>query len=271
MATTTASDSGGRLAGRATGSSSVSVSGSVSVSRSQVKELGKSILAAAFLGRWEEIFFQASSLTKLLIRLLLRSVRRRKALIEGWLKAPLVSATYIPTWTSLPFGPFVRLSLLLLRKVKRWHILAGKFAVLFCFARSLTLNESVFSPSFVFILLSFMRLPLLPPSLSLSLSLSLCLISRCGKTHTHTTGSGAAAWFAFHSMRTVNVSERLELLRIEKKLKKKVEEAENYSDWSTATSELEKHLGKKEDISTRYDRLRMGEKFLKTTTTLLLY
>ena len=271
MATTTASDSGGRLAGRATGSSSVSVSGSVSVSRSQVKELGKSILAAAFLGRWEEIFFQASSLTKLLIRLLLRSVRRRKALIEGWLKAPLVSATYIPTWTSLPFGPFVRLSLLLLRKVKRWHILAGKFAVLFCFARSLTLNESVFSPSFVFILLSFMRLPLLPPPLSLSLSLSLCLISRCGKTHTHTTGSGAAAWFAFHSMRTVNVSERLELLRIEKKLKKKVEEAENYSDWSTATSELEKHLGKKEDISTRYDRLRMGEKFLKTTTTLLLY
>ena len=271
MATTTASDSGGRLAGRATGSSSVSVSGSVSVSRSQVKELGKSILAAAFLGRWEEIFFQASSLTKLLIRLLLRSVRRRKALIEGWLKAPLVSATYIPTWTSLPFGPFVRLSLLLLRKVKRWHILAGKFAVLFCFARSLTLNESVFSPSFVFILLSFMRLPLLPPSLSLSLSLSLCLISLCGKTHTHTTGSGAAAWFAFHSMRTVNVSERLELLRIEKKLKKKVEEAENYSDWSTATSELEKHLGKKEDISTRYDRLRTGEKFLKTTTTLLLY
>ena len=185
MATTTASDSGGRLAGRATGSSSVSVSGSVSVSRSQVKELGKSILAAAFLGRWEEIFFQASSLTKLLIRLLLRSVRRRKALIEGWLKAPLVSATYIPTWTSLPFGPFVRLSLLLLRKVKRWHILAGKFAVLFCFARSLTLNESVFSPSFVFILLSFMRLPLLPPSLSLSLSLSLSHFSLWENTHTH--------------------------------------------------------------------------------------
>ena len=53
-------------------------------------------------------------------------------------------------------------------------------------------------------------------------------------------------------MRKVNVKERLEYLRIQKRLKKRVSEAETYLEWTEARDALEKHEGNREDISTRY-------------------
>ena len=93
-----------------------------------LREFGKSVLAAALLGRWEELFFQFTTLSKLVVQLFLRAVNKRKVLVQRWLNAPLFSLGRPPTpWTrmALPLGPFGRTSLLLLRKVKRWQVLLG--------------------------------------------------------------------------------------------------------------------------------------------------
>ncbi len=167
-------------------------------SSSRARDLGKSILTAAFLGRWEDIFFQLTSLSKVFAGLFLQSVHKRKARVQDWLLAPLFTEGNLPApWTrlKLPLGPFGRLSLQLMRKVKRWQVLAV---------------------------------------------------------------SVAAAWLTYNSVRGVNVAERLEHRRIQTRLEKKVENAENYAEWSVAKAELEKAMekleGKSETMSAKWKR-----------------
>ena len=98
---------------------SAAVTAAVAVSKERktvrLKELGKSILAAAFLGRWEDIFFQLTDLSKIVVQILLREIKKRKAFLERWLFAPLLS----PSNTRFRVPPP-------LRQAKRWHALAGK-------------------------------------------------------------------------------------------------------------------------------------------------
>ncbi|QDZ17736.1 triacylglycerol lipase [Chloropicon primus] len=96
--------------------------------QSQLKEFGKSILAAALLGRWEEIFFRLTTLSRLLAKLAVAAMLRRKTKVEAWLGAPVISLSSPPTrwaklWIWLPLVPFGRRALLTLLKVKRWQVL----------------------------------------------------------------------------------------------------------------------------------------------------
>ena len=59
-------------------------------------------------------------------------------------------------------------------------------------------------------------------------------------------GSVAAAWLAARSARRVK-AEGLEHRRERQRLARKVDEAESYAEWVTATSDLERHEGKHEE------------------------
>lgn len=156
--------------------------------RNQLKAFGKSLLAAALLGRYEEVFLSVSTLTRLVFELMVRALKKRGALVRGWLSAPLIGLNAPPAVLArLPLGPLGRRSLLVLfsqtRKVRRWHALAG---------------------------------------------------------------SVAAAWLAARSARRVK-AEGLEHRRERQRLARKVDEAESYAEWVTATSDLERHEGKHEE------------------------
>ena len=51
--------------------------------RNQLKAFGKSLLAAALLGRYEEVFLSVSTLTRLVFELMVRALKKRGALVRA--------------------------------------------------------------------------------------------------------------------------------------------------------------------------------------------
>ena len=91
----------------------------------ELTRFGRSILAAALLGRWEEIFFQLSTLSKLVVELALRALQKRKFKVQRWLSTPMLSSLArgaSPPWarSRLPLGPLLA--------IKRWHVILGSAA-----------------------------------------------------------------------------------------------------------------------------------------------
>lgn len=97
-------------------------------STAEIRRLGKKLLVAALLGRWEELFLHVTKLIRMTLSTVYRVGQSKKERLSRWLFSPLVAEGALPmAWTrsDLPMGPLGRSALFLLRRIKRWQIWLG--------------------------------------------------------------------------------------------------------------------------------------------------
>ena len=116
---------------------------------SKVKSLGRALVSAVLLGRWENVAVSLISLAKALIALALQIVVGKKKGVQAWLASPVLAGGSLPTpWTrlELPLGPIGRSVLLMLRRIRRWHAavcIAGTTFMLYRWLRRTSISSSI--------------------------------------------------------------------------------------------------------------------------------
>eukprot|EP00216_Chloropicon_sp_CCMP2111_P000551 CAMPEP_0198234390 /NCGR_PEP_ID=MMETSP1446-20131203/423_1 /TAXON_ID=1461542 ORGANISM="Unidentified sp, Strain CCMP2111" /NCGR_SAMPLE_ID=MMETSP1446 /ASSEMBLY_ACC=CAM_ASM_001112 /LENGTH=673 /DNA_ID=CAMNT_0043915167 /DNA_START=166 /DNA_END=2187 /DNA_ORIENTATION=+ len=108
-------------------------------STAEIRRLGKKLLVAALLGRWEELFLHVTKLIRMTLSTVYRVGQSKKERLSRWLFSPLVAEGALPMpWTrsDLPMGPLGRSALFLLRRIKRWQIWLGMLTASWLLVRS---------------------------------------------------------------------------------------------------------------------------------------